>query len=124
MSDLSLRPISIMNDAELIDALLDNPDDTLAYQLAYRVDQMGVVYHSGNNKGWFYSSEDLKGINDKSSEELRSEIEDLESEVASLEQKLEYLDLDRLTLGVEKAKRAMQQAHAKIDYLLDLGGDK
>ena len=124
MSDLLLRPISIMNDAELVDALLDNPDDTLAYQLAYRVDKLGVIYRSGRSKGLFFSADDLKRIDDKSTEDLLSQIEDLESEVASLEQKLEELDLDRLTLGVEKAKRAMQQAHARIDYLLDLGGDK
>tara|TARA_B100000530_G_scaffold309310_1_gene235036 strand:+ start:47052 stop:47426 length:375 start_codon:yes stop_codon:yes gene_type:complete len=124
MSDLLLRPISIMNDAELVDALLDNPDDTLAYQLAYQVDKLGIIYRSGNNKGLFFSADDLKRIDDKSREDLLSEIEDLEGEVASLEQKLEELDLDRLTLGVEKAKRAMQQAHERIDYLLGLGGDK
>lgn len=113
-----------MNDAELVDALLDNPDDTLAYQLAYRVDKLGIIYQSGNNKGLFRSAEDLNKLDDKDAEELQSEIDDLKGEVSSLEQKLEELDLDRLTLGVKKAKKAIQQAHAKIDYLLDLGGDK
>lgn len=124
MSELLQRPISIMNDAELIDALLDQPESTLAYQLAYRVDKMGIIYRSGNDKGLFYSSEDLEKINDKGAEELRSEVADLESEVASLEQKLEDLDLNRLTRGVKKAKQAIKEANAKVDYLLDLGGDK
>lgn len=124
MSQLLQRPISIMRDAELVDALLDQPENTLAYQLAYRVDKLGIVYNSGNDKGCFFSADDLDKVNDKGVAELQSEIDDLEIEVASLQQKLEELDLDRLTLGVKKAKEAMQQAHAKIDYLLDLGGDK
>ena len=103
-----------MTNAELIDEGLDCEVNSLAYELAMTLDALPI------DRGYVQSVADDSC---RSCSDLEHEISNLESEVSRLQDDLENLDPDRLIAGAKKARKAVKQAHDKLNYLFGLGGD-
>ena len=103
-----------MTDAELIDEGLDCDPDSLAYELAVTLDALPI------NHGSVQIDDDSSC---KDCEGLQNEVYQLACEVSSLENSLAELDIDTLMAGAKKAREAVKQAHDKVKYLFELGGD-
>ncbi|MBO1529621.1 hypothetical protein J3492_00135 [Psychrobacter sp. F1192] len=101
-----------MTDAGLIDEGLDCDPDSLAYELAVTLDAL-PIHHGSVQLDDDSSCEDC--------DQLKNEVNYLAYEVSRLEDDLAELDIKTLIAGAKKARKAVKQAHDKVNYLFGLG---